>query len=146
MKLSENSQKIYAEFFQDCDICRFFEFPKVQIYSRNGSKILTKILNVEAITFGKHIFVHPKYIRRDEKKRLRIYDKLLAHELVHVLQYQKHGFVRFLKKYIRDFWNAFKKKEKWNLETWYESYSEIPYEIQARKFAADFMHWSKIKR
>ncbi len=103
MNLSENSHKIFAEFFHKYELCETFEFPEIQVYSRKGSQILTSILNVEGITFGRHIFVQPKYVRRDDKSRLQIRRKLIAHELVHVLQYQMVGFAKFLFNYVRDF-------------------------------------------
>lgn len=141
MNLSKNSHKLFAEFFEECDLCDTLEFPKVQVYSRRGSKILTRILMVEGITFGRHIFVQPKNVWRDEKNKLRIHQKLMAHELVHVLQYQQQGFFGFLRKYVSDFWRLFKQKEKWNLKSWFESYRDLPHEIEARKVASEFINW-----
>ncbi len=141
MKLSENSQNIFAVFFNECNYCGISEFSNVQIYSRRGSWLITNTLMVDGITFGRHIFVHPKFVWRDENKKLRIQEKLVAHELVHVLQYKNLGTFGFLKKYIADFWKIFKQKDKWNSKTWFEAYLELPHEVEARKVASDFVRW-----
>ena len=143
MLLSENSIKLFEEFFGECDLCEDIEFPKTKVFARRGAWFLTNILLVDGITLGRHVFVNPKHIWRDRKKNLRIEQKLMAHEFVHVLQYARLGFLKFLWIYLRDFLRIFRKKEKWSLESWFESYREIPHEIEARKLADEFMVWNE---
>jgi hypothetical protein len=146
MKLSPNTHQIFTDFFSECNFCEGLEFPKVQIYSRTGAKILTKIIAVDGITFGRHIFVNPKFVKVDKNGNLVIQKKLLAHELVHVMQYEKLGFWGFLRKYFKDFWRIFKNKEKWSFVTWFESYRDIPHEVEARHFASNFMEWIEFQK
>jgi len=141
MRLSENSNKLFEEFFNQCNLCEGFEFPKVNVFARRGAWLLTNVLLVDGITIGKHIFVNPRYVWRGSTRKLRIEQKLMAHEFVHVLQYERLGFAKFLWVYVTDFWRIFRQKEKWNFKTWFESYLEIPHEIEARKFADEFMDW-----
>lgn len=145
MKISENSHKLFADFFQTCGFCQDDAFPKVEVYAKRGAWILTNILFVDGITLGKYIFVAPKFVWRDHKSKLKIRHKLIAHELVHVIQYQQFGFWRFIRKYIGDFWKIFKQKEKWNFKTWVESYLELPQEIEARHIADEFIDWLEKK-
>ena len=141
MRLSEPAHNIFARFFNDCELCESFEFPKVQVYVRRGSWVVTNILMVDGITIGRHVFVNPRLVSRDQNDLLRISKTLMAHEIVHVLQYQREGFRRFLTTYVLDFWKIFKRKKKWNLRTWFESYLEIPHEIEAREVASEFSQW-----
>ncbi|NNE99785.1 MAG: DUF4157 domain-containing protein [Pyrinomonadaceae bacterium] len=141
MRLSENSNRLFKEFFDQCRLCEGFEFPDVNVFARRGAWLLTSILMVDGITLGANVFVHPKFTWRTPSDKLNIERKLMAHELAHVLQYKRLGFVRFLRDYIRDFWTIFSKKKKWSPRTWFESYLEIPHEIEARKLADEFIDW-----
>ncbi len=141
MRLSESATSLFTKFFEDCKRCEGFEPFEIQVYVRRGSKILTSILMVDGITIGRHIFVSPKLVSRDANDLLRISKTLIAHELVHVFQYRRLGFLKFLYVYVNDFWKIFRKKKKWNLKTWFDSYLEIPHEIEARDVASEFSVW-----
>lgn len=143
MRLSKNSNKLFEEFFDQCNLCETVELPKVNVFARRGAWLITNILMVDGITLGRQIFINPKLLWRDKNRNLRIERKLMAHEYVHVLQYKRLGFLKFLWVYVRDFMKIFIKKEKWSLKTWFESYLEIPHEVEARKFADEFMIWLK---
>jgi len=67
-------------------------------------------LGFDAITFGHHVFINPKYYD---------YEPLLKHEQVHVDQYAREGFVLFILKY---FWYCIQ-----------YGYPDNPFEIEARK-------------
>lgn len=69
--------------------------------------------DIYAFTIGKRIF-----IRKDQ-----ISVKELAHELVHVEQYQRYGIVHFLLKYF--------------LQSLTHSYMKIPLEVEAYKKQTD---------
>ncbi len=145
MQLSQNGQKLFAEFFSDSGLCGENEFPDIRVYAKRGSWIVTNLLMVEGITFGRHVFINPRLITRDESNVLRMSKILMAHEIAHVIQYERDGSVNFLKSYIGDFWRNFRKKRKWSLSTWFESYMEIPHEVEARKIAAEFTSWFALK-
>jgi len=139
--LSENATRLYAAFFEELGLCKSGGLPDVRIYSRKGARILTGILLADGITLGRSIYVHPRFISRDASGRLVISKNLLAHELVHVIQYSNQGIRRFLTSYISYFWREFRERKKWNARTWYEAYLLIPHEIEARETAAKFGPW-----
>ncbi len=141
MRLSDPAYKLFSDFFSDCELCEGAPFPNVQVYARRGSWLVTNLLMVDGITIGRHVFINPKLVSRDRRNLLTISKTLMAHELVHVIQYQRLGFWKFLSVYVRDFWKIFKKKKKWNLRSWFESYLEVPHEVEAREIASDFSRW-----
>jgi hypothetical protein len=141
MRLSEHAHKLFAAFFSAQKICDSNDFPDVRIYAKRGSWLLTNLIMVDGITFGRHIFINPKFVSRDVENRLLVSKKLLAHELVHVLQYQQEGVWGFLIDYAGDFLVIFRKKDKWSLRSWFESYQEIRHETEARNVAAKFTRW-----
>lgn len=71
-------------------------------------------------TLGERVFIKPKL---DESHRKR----LVAHELVHVEQYRKHGIVGFLKQYFTDY-----AKNLVTCRKHRQAYLDIPFEIEAR--------------
>lgn len=145
MQLSKNAHKLFADFFCDSDLCEVHQFPDIQVYAKRGSWVVTNLLMVDGITFGRHVFINPRLISRDQKSLLRISKILMAHEIAHVIQYQREGSLNFLLNYFRDFWRIFRNKEKWDLRTWFESYMEIPHEVEARKVASEFSSWLEVK-
>ena len=141
MQLSKDARRLYADFFEEVGLCEATRFPNVWIYSRKGARLLTAVLLVDGITIGRAIYVNPRFIRRSTSGRLIISKKLLAHEIVHVLQYSREGATGFLSNYIVNFWRQFRGRKRWTAKTWYEAYLSIPHEIEAREFAAKFKPW-----
>ncbi|MFZ4515524.1 MAG: eCIS core domain-containing protein [Acidimicrobiia bacterium] len=77
--------------------------------------------NVRAITFGRWVVVRAGN-ERDEQ--------LLAHELVHVMQWERLGWWRFLRVYLGAYWLGRRN----GLAHW-DAYAAIPLEVQARALA-----------
>ena len=68
-------------------------------------------------------------------KRSRLDDKaLLAHELVHVEQYQRHGWIGFLARYLSAYIAGLVRLRRHHL-----AYEAIPFEVEARNRANEFM-------
>ena len=141
MRLSNKSLGLFTEFFEEVGRCGPDEFPDVRIYARTGARLVTGFLLVDGITIGGAIFVSPRFIKRNPAGRLIISKQLLAHELVHVIQYREQGSAAFLKTYVSDFWGEFKRKKKWSAKSWYEAYLMVPHELEAREYAAKFRLW-----
>jgi Domain of unknown function (DUF4157) len=133
----EKFEEFYREFFDERDR----SMPKINIYARRGADLITRILNINGITFGRRIFIRPQLITSSDDGLWRAPKALIAHELAHVLQYQRLGFIKFFYTYLKGYWQALKKKEKWDANARMQAYLEIPHEIEARQFAADFLAW-----
>ena len=145
MKLAENSQDRLETFFREFLSDESFRLPTVNFYAGKFARIFTLILQVHGITFGRHIFVMPDLIAKDFENRRKLSLELAAHEIVHVLQYKKEGFVRFFYKYLTSYWRNLRKKKDWNASSRHEAYREIPFEREAREIAAEFVEWNRDK-
>lgn len=81
---------------------------------------LPKIMHVTAVTFGKHVY----YAINEES----ISHRLRKHELVHVHQYKQLGMIKFLYRYLKEYF-------KFRLKGMdhYHAYLEISFEKEARQ-------------
>lgn len=131
-------EKFFRDFYGDDELI----LPEIHIYSRRVSLIVTTVLQVNGITIGRHIFIHPNFTRRDEQNRLCAPKALIAHELTHSVQYSRQGFFGFLKTYLGAFWKLLRKSEKWDFQTRMQAYLDIPQEIEARRAARVFISQS----
>ena len=143
MKLSESSRKNLELFFQNHFNDKNFALPKINIYAGSLSHLLSLILQVDGITFGRHIFILPRYLSRNSKDKLKINVNLVAHEIAHTLQYKREGFFRFLFLYLKSYRKNLRKKKKWDSIAKFEAYFEIPFEIEARETAEMFQVWNE---
>ncbi len=79
---------------------------------------------MHGMTLGRLIMV----LRDDDRSGRRV---LLAHELVHVEQYARLGVVRFLRRYVREYFVNL-----WRLRSRRQAYEAISLEAEARAAAA----------
>ncbi|MGI8468017.1 MAG: eCIS core domain-containing protein [Pyrinomonadaceae bacterium] len=133
-KLHRQLESFFREFFDD----RNLRLPEIEVYGNRGARLVTRILGVHGITFGRFIFIKPDLICRDDSKRFRISKELLAHEATHVLQYQKFGTLRFLYRYFKSFFVNLRCGKSWNFDSRTQAYLEIPFEGEARAGGAEF--------
>ena len=143
MKLANSSRQQLEMFFRDHLNDESFRLPVIYFYNGKFTKLLTNLISVHGITFGKRIFIAPRLVSLNQKKLPKLPESLAAHEITHVLQYRQEGFVKFFYKYLRDFCRNLKKKEKWDSDSQQQAYLEIPFEIEAREAAACFIEWKK---
>lgn len=80
-----------------------------------------------AVTFGNRIFV---------KKGVILTKRLIAHELVHVDQYQELGWFTFLSRWVREYLSKGYRNISLELEA-YENQSEAEYLERAKKVLED---------
>jgi len=128
--ISENSRDEYG-------------LPAIKIFAKSGARMITTILGISGITIGNYIFVKPEIGIRDEESRLRFPSELIAHEIAHVLQYQRQGFFRFFSSYLGSYFRLLRQSKNWSMRSHLEAYSQIPQEIEAREFAAQFKIWCR---
>lgn len=146
MKLAGNSHDKLQTFFREVFVDENFSLPIVNFYAGNFSRIFTFFLQVHGITFGRHIFIQPKLLAQDAENRRKLSLELAAHEIVHVLQYEKEGFGGFFFKYLTAYWKNLRGKKNWNSDSRHEAYREIPFEEEAREIAAAFVEWNRSKK
>jgi len=145
MKLADSSHQrleaFYREHLNDAD----FRLPAINFYVGIFTKILTNLISVHGITFGKRIFIAPKHLSLNQNNFLKLPEDLIAHEITHTLQYRREGFVKFFYKYLLSYRRNLCAKKKWNAAARQEAYLEIPYEIEARATAARFVEWNSFQ-
>jgi hypothetical protein len=86
------------------------------------------------ITLGRRIYLRTDYFERTPWE-------LVAHEVAHVLQYERDGVVPFLVKYVASYLHSRLMKGL----SGYEAYRAIGYEEQARAFASLASSWRRAR-
>lgn len=145
MKLAAESRLKFEAFFREVFADERFQMPEVYFYAGRFSQRLTKTLKIHGITIGKNVFVTAKLVSI-ENNPVKINVELAAHEIAHVLQYEREGFIRFLYKYLKSYRQNLKRKKTPGKISRQQAYLDIPYEIEARETAAKFVEWNERKR
>jgi hypothetical protein len=146
MKLATDSHKRLEEFFREYLMDETFVLPKIYFYGGSFTRFFTYFVKVHGITFGRRIFILPALISINNSDEPRLSEQLAAHEITHVIQYQKHGFIGFFYNYLKCYINNLRCKKRWDLNSRQAAYFEIPFEIQARDAAMKFAEWNGEKR
>lgn len=82
----------------------FFEvdLAAVRIHRGRGARLLTRLLGASGVALGRRLFLSAEGARRlDGRGASGI--GLAAHEVAHVLQYRRHGFLGMLARYAWDY-------------------------------------------
>jgi hypothetical protein len=145
MKLADSSHQRLEAFFREHLNDADFRLPAINFYVGIFTKILTNLISVHGITFGKRIFIAPKHLSLNQNNFLKLPEDLIAHEITHTLQYRREGFVKFFYKYLLSYRRNLCAKKKWNAAARQEAYLEIPFEIEARATAARFVEWNSFQ-
>lgn len=143
MKLAESSHQKIEAFFREYLDDKSFKLPQSYFYIGKFSRMFTAILGVHGITFGRQIFILPSLVSLNENQSFKLPENLVVHEMTHVLQYQRDGFLKFIYSYLKSYCNNLKSEKKWNANTRRQAYLAIPYEIEARQMASEYAKWSE---
>lgn len=141
MKLSEKSRRKIEDFFRDYLEDDEFNLPEIEFYGGKFTQFLTSKLKIEGITIGKRIFIFPDNFWISETNKLRLDERLVVHEIAHVLQYRREGFFKFLYRYLRDYWRNLRKLKKWDALSRQIAYFEISFEREARETEKKYLEW-----
>lgn len=142
MKLSKKSHQKIEQFFREYFEDESFELPEIKFYAGGFTRFFTSKLKIEGITIGKRIFIFPEQFWRSERNLLRLGEEIAVHEIMHVLQYQREGFCRFLYKYLRDYWRNLRRLKKYDSASRSMAYFEIPFEREAREMERKYREWN----
>jgi hypothetical protein len=142
MKLAESSHQKLEAFFREYLNDTTFRLPQIYFYVGKFTNLLTALISVHGITFGRRIFIASRLLSFNQNNLLKLPEDLAAHEITHVLQYRREGFIKFFYKYLTSFWRNLQKRERWDAISRQNAYLEIPFEIEARAVAAKFVEWN----
>jgi hypothetical protein len=133
MKLSGESREQIESFlrekFGDDALC----LPPTSIYVGWFARSLMRMLGMGAITFGRRVFVARSLVGRNGEGEVNVPGWLLVHEMVHVMQYEKKGFVRFFYSYLNGYWRALREGGSWDKAGRMRAYFAIAEEREARE-------------
>ncbi len=146
MKLADDSRLKLEAFFRETLGDKSFRLPKIYFYSGKFSVFLTAALKIHGITIGRNIFITPKFVTLSAENFKKIHVELAAHEIAHVIQYGREGFIKFFYKYLRAYLRNLSWKRNWDAAARHRAYLEIPFEIEARAVAAKFVEWNEQQR
>jgi len=146
MKLAETSHRKLEAFFREYLNDETFRLPQTYFYSGKFTNLLTSLISVHGITFGRRIFITSRLLSFNQNNLLKLPEDLAAHEITHALQYRREGFIKFFYKYLTCFWRNLQKRGKWDAVSRQNAYLEIPFEIEARAVAAKFVEWNSCER
>ncbi len=145
MKLADASHRKLELFFRGYLDDENLRLPPTYFYVGRFTKTLTKVISVHGITIGRRIFIKPTLLSLNQNNLPTLPEDLIAHEIAHVLQYRREGFLKFFYKYLTDFWRNLQSKKRWDAVSRHKAYLEIPFEIEARQAAARFVEWNKFQ-
>jgi hypothetical protein len=146
MKLSLAAHRHIEEFYREYLGDENLKLPPIAIYSGRVAEFLTRIGRVGAITLGRRMFVRKTRIASDEKNRPLMPRRLLAHEAMHAIQYQRVGFIRFFISYLREFWRELRRIGKWNAEARMSAYLAMRQEREARAAEEAYEIWLETRK
>lgn len=141
MRLAEESHARLEQFFRWYARDETLRLPLIFIHAGFLSSHLTRALRIAAITVGRHIFVSPIYLERDERGQLTIRGWLLAHEAAHVRQFQREGLLTFIYRYLREYLTFLFRTGKLDATTRRVAYEQITREREAREVEAAYLEW-----
>ena len=140
MRLAEGSRAelelFFREFLRDANV----RVPRVRLYAGRGALWLTRAARIAAIALGRRVFVAPSLVRR-RVDGLGMPGPLAAHEVAHVLQYERVGAFRFLFRYLREYGAGLWRAGKIDAGSRTRAYLDISFEQEARAAEQAFAVW-----
>lgn len=146
MKLADSSHRRLELFFREHLNDENFNLPVINFYVGKITKIFTSLISVHGLTVGRRIFITPRLLSFNQNNALKLPEDLIAHEITHVIQYKKLGFIIFFSQYLTNYWRNLRKKKKWDAASRHEAYLEIPFEVEARDVAQKFVEWNAAQK
>lgn len=143
MQLTAEARAHLESFFRAhlCD--EQLTLPAVSIHTGPFARVLTRTFSIGAITFGRHVFVAPTFLPSSLAAHRLLPGWLLAHEVMHVLQYERAGMTRFLSAYLREYARALKREPRLNGAAHWSAYRAITHEAEAYTAEAAYRAWAE---
>lgn len=146
MQLSENSHRRLEEFFRFYFGDDKFKLPTVHFYTGKFTALLTRAISVNGITFGEKVLIMPALVSFNRENQKKLPDDLIVHEIMHVIQYANLGWAKFLYRYLKYYWINLRKTGEWNFAARRRAYLGIPFEVEAREAADEYLKWKEKRK
>ncbi len=143
MKLADESHARIEGFLREHLKEPELRLPPIKVHGGALARCATRALKIGAITFGRHVFISPNWVERKAGGRRTAPGWLIAHEAVHVLQYEREGWLRFLLNYVLDYWRLLRASGGWDAAARMAAYLAITKESAAREAEDAYKIWSE---
>lgn len=141
MFLAAHTEHHLEEFFRCFTNDATLRLPRVRVHSNALANFVTRRLRIAGITIGRRILIAPSVVERNMKGEFVVSEELLVHEMMHVLQFKRQGFVNFLWRYVGDYLKTLWREKRCDAATRMKAYLAIPAECEARAAASEYMQW-----
>lgn len=131
MWLAEDSRAELEVFFREFLRDEGVRLPRMRCHAGPFARWLTRGGRAAAITFGRRVFVAPSLLSR-RGGGAGISGPLMAHEVAHVLQYERVGAARFLFRYLREYFAGLWRAGRLDAGSRMRAYLDISFEREAR--------------
>lgn len=143
MRLSAETHQRIEAFFREHAGDAGLILPPIKIHAGWFANLLTRLIGINGITFGRHVFIRSWLVGSDARGRATIDALLLVHEAAHVLQYERGGYARFFRSYLRDYWRALRAGGRWDWDGRNAAYLAIAEECEARAAEIAYREFSR---
>ena len=147
MRLSNDSHSHVEQFLRAHRGDAGLVLPRIHFHGGLFARLLMMSAGMGAMTLGRHVFVRPLLLKKDELGRVTLPGWLVVHEATHVIQYAERGFVRFMLGYLRGYWRALRESGRWGAAGRMAAYLAIAEEQEARvaehAYAAQSPEWQR---
>jgi hypothetical protein len=139
MKLSDDSHASVERFFREYLNEPGLVLPPMSFHGGAPARLLMAAARgMDAITFGRRVFVRPGVFVRDGAGRATLPGRLVVHEARHVLQYEARGYPRFFRDYLLGYWKALRAGGRWDRRARAAAYMAIEEEREAYAAEAEY--------
>ena len=142
MKLAAPSHARIEAFLREHLQDSGLRLPPIRICDGRLAHWLTRTFKVGAITFGRHVFISPRLVEHQPDGQKTAPGRLVAHEAVHVLQYEREGTLRFLLTYLLEYVRLLRTSGRWDAPARMAAYLAIAKESAAREAEHAYQGWS----
>ncbi len=146
MKLAPEAHAHAEAFFRNFNGSSSLHLPHIKLlHGWLIDLVLRYVLNVDALTLGRRVFVRARVFSRDEAGRKVMSADLLMHELMHVGQYEQAGMGRFLWAYMRQYASGLWRERSIDAEARRRAYLDLRYEREARAAESAYQVWRALR-
>lgn len=146
MRLAPWAQAQIEEFLRAHLRDQEISLPELRVHTGLFARWATRLMRAGGFTIGRHIFVAPKLVRRDERGRLVVPGWLIVHEAVHVLQFRRVGACRLALSYVGTYWRELWRSRSLGREARVRAYFAVPEEGAAYAATEAFLNWRAQQR